>query len=59
MLLYMRKEVSEGETYPDQKNSPMVERLAMKAWRLSVISPTMMGFANRLGRILQVPIASR
>ena len=57
MLLYMRKEVSEGETYPDQKNSPMVERLAMKAWRLSVSSPTMMGFANRLGRILQVPIA--
>ena len=57
MLLYMRKEVSEGETYPDQKSSPVMERLAMKAWRLSVSSPAMMGFANRLVRLMQMPMA--
>ena len=57
MFLHMRKELSEGETYPDQRNSSILERIAMKAWRLSVSSPFMLGVANRLGRIGQAPIA--
>ena len=55
MLLHLRKELAEGDTYPQHKNVSRSEALAMKAWRFSVASPLMMGVANKLGRVLQAP----
>ena len=57
MLLYLRKELTQGETYPDQKSTSAVEAAAFKAWRASVASPFMLKLANLLGRLLQVPFA--
>ena len=57
MLLYLRKELTEGETYPDQKSTSAVETAAFKAWRASVANPFMLKLANLLGRLLQVPFA--
>jgi L-lactate dehydrogenase complex protein LldF len=57
MLLHMRKELTEGETYPDQRNSPVLERLTMKAWRISVSGPFALALVNRIGRIVQAPLA--
>ncbi len=56
MLLHLRKELAEGETYPRERSSPLVERLAMKAWRLGVSNPHFLGIANRIGRLLQRPL---
>ena len=56
MLLYLRKELAEGETYPDQKTSSIFERLVTKGWRLSVSSALMLGLANMAARILQLPL---
>ncbi len=55
MLLHLRKELTEGETHPEAKSAPVWERLTMKGWRMSVASPVMMGWANRLGRLAQAP----
>ena len=57
MLLYLRSELTEGNTDPKRKNFSWIEKLTMKGWRLSVSSPMMMGIANRLGRIAQLPLA--
>ena len=57
MLLYLRKELTEGKTYPDQKNVQMAEKLAMRGWRLTVANPFMMGLANKVGNLLQWPFA--
>jgi L-lactate dehydrogenase complex protein LldF len=59
MLLYLRSELTEGNTDPTRKNSSWIEKLAMKGWRLSVSNRTMLGIANRLGRIAQWPIARK
>ncbi|HAC17139.1 MAG TPA: iron-sulfur cluster-binding protein, partial [Dehalococcoidia bacterium] len=57
MLLYLRKELTHGETYPDQKSTSAVEAAAFKAWRASVANPFMLKLANLLGRLLQAPFA--
>ena len=59
MLLYLRKELSEGETYPDEKRASTIERLVMKGWRLTVANGFMLGLANRAGRLLQLPLRRR
>ncbi|MCH8110320.1 MAG: lactate utilization protein, partial [Chloroflexi bacterium] len=56
MLLYMRKELTEGETYPHEKNVSLFEKMAMKGWRMSVSNTFMMGLANKVGRLLQKPL---
>jgi L-lactate dehydrogenase complex protein LldF len=56
MLLHLRKELAEGETYPQHRNVSAPEALAMKLWRLSVANPLMMGLANRIARLLQAPL---
>jgi L-lactate dehydrogenase complex protein LldF len=57
MLLYLRKEISQGETYPDQRSRSFVETIAFKFWRASVSRPTMLKLANLLGRLIQAPFA--
>jgi L-lactate dehydrogenase complex protein LldF len=57
MLLHMRSELAEGRVDPKAKSVPLMERLSMKAWRMSVASPMMLRISNRLGRILQMPLA--
>jgi L-lactate dehydrogenase complex protein LldF len=56
MLLHMRSELAEGRVDPRAKSVPLVERLAMKGWRMSVAGPVMLRIANRLGRLLQWPM---
>lgn len=55
MLLYLRSELTEGNTDPARKRSSWIENFMMKAWRLSVSSPWAMRLANQLGRIAQWP----
>jgi L-lactate dehydrogenase complex protein LldF len=59
MLLYLRKEVSEGEKYPSERNVSMTEKLAMRGFRLSVGSPFMLGASRRVGRLLQWPLSRK
>ena len=59
MLLYLRKELSEGKEYPRERNVSIFERLAMKAWGLTVSNPFMLGIAGRVGRLLQAPLVRR
>jgi L-lactate dehydrogenase complex protein LldF len=57
MLLHMRSELAEGRVDPQAKSVPLMERLSMKAWRMSVASPMMLRISNRVGRLLQIPLA--
>ncbi len=51
MLLYLRKELTEGENYPEHKSSDARERLAMKGWKALVSSDTAMRALNLIGRV--------
>jgi L-lactate dehydrogenase complex protein LldF len=53
MLLYMRKELTQGDNYPSEKSVDGAERMAMKAWRASVSSGGAMQAANWVGRVGQ------
>ena len=53
MLLYLRKELTEGETYPEEKSVSLWERLAMKGWRFVFANAVTLGVASRTGRLLQ------
>ncbi len=53
MLLYMRKELTQGERYPEHRSVDRGERAAMKGWRASVSSSTTMRLANILARLGQ------
>ena len=55
MLLHLRHELSEGQTYPSEKRASWVERAMFKGWRTSVRNGAMLGIANRLGRLLLAP----
>ena len=55
MLLYLRKELTQGETYPKHKSVSMAESTAVKGWRASVSSSFMMRLSNLGGRLLQLP----
>ena len=57
MLLYLRKELAEGEKYPQHRRSSLLDRLLMKGWRMSVANPFMLGLATRAGRTLQRPFS--
>ena len=56
MLLYLRKELVQGETYPQEKNVSTIEKLQMKGWRLAVANSFTLGVANKLARLLQLPL---
>ena len=56
MLLHLRNELTEGKVHRDSKRVSPVERFIMKAWRMSVASPFMLGIANKLGRLAQAPL---
>ena len=57
MLLYLRKELAEGETYPKHRSSSLLDRLLMKGWRISVANPFMLGLTTRAARVLQRPFS--
>ena len=57
MLLYMRKELTQGDNYPDQKSVSAAETLAMKGWRASVSSDKAMRTASLLARLGQSVIS--
>ena len=56
MLLYLRKELVEGETYPQEKNISAIEKLTMKGWRLTVANGFTLGLANKLARLVPRPL---
>ena len=56
MLLYLRKELVQGETYPRDKNVSTIEKLAMKGWRLAVANSFTLGVANKLARLVPRPL---
>ena len=56
MLLYLRKELAQGETYPDDRRATVVERLLMKGWRLTMASPLMLRLANKAAVFAQWPL---
>ena len=53
MLLYLRKELTQGDNYPDQRTASAAESAAMKGWRASVSSDKAMRTANLLARLGQ------
>ena len=57
MLLYLRSEVTEGNTDSSRKKSSPFEKLAMKAWKSSVSGPARLRLAGLAGRIAQLPLA--
>lgn len=59
MLLYLRRQLAEGDNYPQHRTSTTKERLAMKAWRIASSNPLMMSMANRIGRIAQPMLPKR
>lgn len=52
MLLYLRRQLAEGDTYPQHKTSTIGERLAAKGLRMAASGEFTMGVANSLGRLL-------
>ena len=59
MLLHLRRELAEGANNPSERSAPVWERLAMKAWRLSVGSAFMMRLSGRVGSLLQRPFVRK
>ena len=53
MLLYLRKELTQGDNYPDQRTASAAESAAMKGWRASVSSDMTMRAASLLARLGQ------
>ena len=53
MLLYLRKELTQGETYPEHRSASAGERAAMRGWRASASSATAMQAANLAARMGQ------
>ena len=56
MLLHMRKELTEGETYPEHKTRSLTDQIAMKIWRFSVGSSSAFKIVNLFARIVQFPL---
>lgn len=53
MLLYLRRQLAEGDNYPQHRTSTIRERLAMKAWRVAASSPFTMSVASNLAKFAQ------
>ena len=53
MLLYLRKELTEGKAYPRERNVSVIEKLTMKAWRITVANAFTLSLANRVAGLLQ------
>lgn len=53
MLLYLRKELTQGDNYPDEQSASAAESAAMKGWRASVSSDGAMRVSNLLARLGQ------
>lgn len=59
MLLYLRSELTEGNTDSGRKKSSRLEKLVMKGWQASVSGPMMVGLANLIGRTAQLPLVRK
>ena len=57
MLLHLRRELTEGHTYTDQRNVGLLERLAVRLWKATVSTPTTMRLAGLVGWVLQYPFS--
>ena len=56
MLLYLRKELTQGDTYPEHKKRALSESLGMKLWRFAVANPFNLRISNLVGRLAHFPI---
>ena len=61
MLLYLRRQLAEGDNYPDRRTSSRAERLAMKSWRVAMANPATLAAASAIGRLGQslIPKSAR
>ncbi|MDA1189823.1 MAG: LutB/LldF family L-lactate oxidation iron-sulfur protein [Chloroflexi bacterium] len=57
MLLVLRRELTEGTTYPDQKRVSLFERIAFRMWRIGFQNPALLRIGTAVGRIAQIPFA--
>ena len=57
MLLYLRKELTQGENYPSEKSVNNAEKFAMMGWRASMSNGGTMQAANWVGRLGQTLMA--
>ena len=57
MLLKLRNEISEGDRYPEERSSPLAERLAFKGWRAAMSHPALMSAARSAAKLLQGPMS--
>ena len=57
MLLKLRNEISEGDRYPEERSSPLAERLAFKGFRAAMSNPALMSAARSAARLLQGPMS--
>ncbi len=57
MLLKLRNEISEGDRYPEERSSPLAERLAFKGWRAAMSHPVLMSAARSAAKLLQGPMS--
>ncbi len=53
MLLYLRKELTQGDSYPEHRSADAAERLAVKGWRASASSDAAMRATNLAARLGQ------
>ena len=53
MLLYLRKELTQGDNYPEHRTPDTAERMAMKGWSALVSSDKAMRAANLAARVGQ------
>ena len=55
MLLYLRKELTEGNSNSKYRNVGIPERIAMKIWGLSMANSITLKITNRIIKLLQIP----
>lgn len=55
MLLVLRRELTEGTTYPDQKRASLLERLGFRLWRLGFENLPLLRLGIIAARLVQRP----
>jgi len=55
MLLVLRRELTEGTTYPDQKRASILERLGFRLWRLGFENPLLLKLGISVAKLAQLP----
>ncbi|MBM3944706.1 MAG: iron-sulfur cluster-binding protein, partial [SAR202 cluster bacterium] len=55
MLLVLRRELTEGATYPTEKRAAMSERIAFRLWRIGFQNPALLRLGAAFAKVAQMP----